>query len=294
MRLDPPSFRLIAVHVEPEVAVVLDHITIFDLNDGFARLTEEPPVVAHDDNCAVVFAERELQGLLHGHVKMVGRLIKDQHLRRNEHHADNGQSRLLATGEAGDFYVHAITTETELLHDLLQLPVVHQDFVCFLHHLPSSLLQREEIRLVLREEACHFRISGPDLPAVGWLLVARQEAKQGRLPLPITADNADLVSRTHHEVAVLEETVFRVLFCAITVVHLPCLSQNFQLSRPASVAFRLREPEGDPLHERRWRVHTVLLQFLQLLDALLASIGQGLHASVHFDELFQLLALLLL
>lgn len=130
----------VAVHVETEIAIIVLHLAIHYLDNLLAGLAEEPPIVGDDHYSALVFSQGKLQSFLHGHIQVIRWLIENQHARRNEHHPDNCQSRFFATRQVADLHVHSITAEAELLHDLLQLLVSHQNFIGFLDHLPTSLV----------------------------------------------------------------------------------------------------------------------------------------------------------
>ena len=147
-------------------------------------------------------AEGLLQDLLAGHVEVVGGLVEDEEIGRDEQHPGQCQTVLFSPGEDTDRFGHVVLAEEEGAEDGPDVGFAGPDGGCR-GLLEDGALAVHFLALVLGEVAYVDLVPRGDGPGVRGL-ATRQQAGQGGFTGPVQADHADPVALFNGEGESLE------------------------------------------------------------------------------------------
>mmetsp|Transcript_23211 Transcript_23211/g.68607 ORF Transcript_23211/g.68607 Transcript_23211/m.68607 type:complete len:519 (-) Transcript_23211:1307-2863(-) len=289
--LDVPRLDLLLdvlrfVHVELVVSSVLHELSVLDGDDGGGDAADEVSVVGDDAHGPLEVLEGLLEHLLGGYVQMVRRLVEDQEVRRPEHHACEGQPRLLPSGQVEHLLLHGVALEQKLAQERTEL-VVRLPVRRSLNRLDDVLVQIERIRLILleviRDDVLPHNLGGP---LVG-LLAVHEYAEEGGLAGSVRSQYGDPIVLLDEQFGVVEEGLLeRVVPVRVT--------ESLHLGDFRAEAGSVGESESEGFAEER-RFLDVILRFRELVQFRLPLLGGlGLLDLELVDPLPFLLDLLLL
>jgi hypothetical protein len=221
-------------------AVVVDAVEVQDAGDG---LVEQVEVVADDEQRAAVLAHEAEEPLLRVAVEVVGGLVEQEHVAAREEDAGDLHPASLATRQGTDGQVEAVLVEAEASRDaqhlaLGRVPTVEPELLLgptepldgplggvFLHLQPELLdADQRVVEPPTRQDVAHGGDVVVDAVEPGILREvaeppaavddtgervgrAAQHLQQARLPGPVPADEAHLVTGADREAGPLEDEV---------------------------------------------------------------------------------------
>src|SRR5581483_636604 len=92
-----------------------------DLKHPGCQLVNEVAVVRNEDHRAGVLAERCEQHVFGAHIEVIGRLVKQEKIRRMQQHPQQGIAVALAAGEHADTLEHVVSGEQKTSQQTAQI-----------------------------------------------------------------------------------------------------------------------------------------------------------------------------
>ena len=103
------------VLLAPEIVFVISgedlDLTVPDFENSRRQFVDEIPVVRDKDDCAVELLQGRQQHVLRAQIKMIGRLVEQQEVRRMQQHARQRVPVAFASGQHSQRFEHVVIGE---------------------------------------------------------------------------------------------------------------------------------------------------------------------------------------